>query len=97
MTTPAHSGEVTGLNTEPATLMTKTAAFPSLTTGRVPNSAHNPGSAEVPDFAREVDGALDMMDAKEPHSQIKLQDLPPTAEHVPVSYTHLTLPTSDLV
>merc|ERR1712118_507995 len=33
---------------------------------KVPNSALNPGSAEVPDFAREADGALDTTDVREP-------------------------------
>merc|ERR1719152_260009 len=52
----------------------------SPTTGRVPSSALNPGSAEVPDFAREVDGALDTTDVREPHSQTRPQDSPQTTE-----------------
>merc|ERR1719360_152504 len=55
---------------------TKTAVSLSPTTGRVPNSALNPGSAEAPDFAREADGALDMTDARAPHSQTRPQDSP---------------------
>merc|ERR1711988_1464416 len=47
---------------------------------RVPNSALNPGSAEVPDFAREVDGASDTTDAREPHSQTRPQDSPRITE-----------------
>merc|ERR1711865_1196711 len=58
------------------TLTTKTAVSLSPTTGRVPSSALNPGSAEVPDFAREVDGALDTTDVREPHSQTRPQDSP---------------------
>merc|ERR1712146_277465 len=63
-TTPTSSGVETGPNIELLTLMTKTAVSQSLTTGRVPNSALNPGSAEVPDFAREADGAPAMTAAK---------------------------------
>merc|ERR1712153_277832 len=44
---------------------------------KVPNNALNPGSAEVPDFAREVDGAPDMTDVRVPHSQTRPQDSPP--------------------
>merc|ERR1712091_203537 len=79
-TTLAPSGPATGPNTELLILTTKTAASPNPTTGRVPNSAHNPGSAEVPDSAREADGAPAMMDAREPHSQIRLQASPQTTE-----------------
>ena len=71
---------MTGPNTEPLTPTTKTAVSPNPTTGRVPNSALNPGSAEAPDFAREADGALDMMDVKVPHSQTRLQDSPRITE-----------------
>merc|ERR1712176_690316 len=67
------SGAETGLNIELLTPTTKTAVSPNPTTGRVPNNALNPGSAEVPDSAREVDGAPDMTDVREPHSQTKLQ------------------------
>merc|ERR1711957_675109 len=42
-------------------------------TGKVPNNAPNPGNAEVPDSAREADGAPAMTVVREPHSQIKLQ------------------------
>merc|ERR1711862_1018820 len=59
-------GVPTGPNIELLTLTTKTAVSLSPTTGRVPSSALNPGSAEVPDFAREVDGALDTTDVREP-------------------------------
>ena len=68
-----ESGKVTGPNTELLTQMTKTAPSLSPTTGRVPNNALNPGNAEVPDSAREEDGAPDMTDVREPHSQTKLQ------------------------
>jgi hypothetical protein len=71
---PPPSGKTTGLNTEKLTQMIKTAQSPSLTTGKVPNNALNHGNAEVQDFAREEDGALDMMVVKEPHSQTKPQD-----------------------
>ena len=60
--------------------MTKTAPSPSPTTGRVLNNAPNPGNAEVPDSAREVDGAPVMMAVREPHSQSKLQVSSQTAE-----------------
>ena len=70
----------TGPNIELLTLMTKTAVSLSPTTGRVPNSALNPGSAEVPDFAREADGALDTTDVREPHSQTRPQDSPRITE-----------------
>merc|ERR1712188_67094 len=79
-TTPPESGEETGPSTEPVTHTIKIAPSPSPTTGREPNNALNPGSAEVPDSAREEDGAPDMTDVREPHSQIKLQVSPLTAE-----------------
>merc|ERR1712188_351805 len=79
-TTARHSGAATGPNIELLTLTTKTAVSLSPTTGRVPNSALNPGSAEVPDFAREVDGALDTTDVREPHSQTRPQDSPRITE-----------------
>jgi len=67
------SGRKTGKHTEVLTPTTKTAPSPNQTTGRVLNNAPNPGNAEELDSAKEVDGALDMMVAKEPHSQIKPQ------------------------
>merc|ERR1712196_564834 len=79
-TTPKSSGVATGPNIELLTLTTKTAVSLSPTTGRVPNSALNPGSAEVPDFAREVDGALDTTDVRELHSQTRPQDSPRITE-----------------
>ncbi len=39
----------------------------------MPNNALNHGNAEEPECAREEDGALDSMDAKDPHSQLKPQ------------------------
>merc|ERR1711939_634100 len=75
-----NSGRVTSPNTEPPIPTTKTAQSPNLTTGRVPNNAPNPGNAEVPDSAREADGAPAMMGVREPHSQIKLQVSFQTAE-----------------
>ena len=80
MTMPKNSGRVTGPNIELLTLTTKTAVSLSPTTGRVPNNAPNHGNAEVPDSAREADGAQDMTDVREPHSQTKLQDFFQTAE-----------------
>merc|ERR1712032_18013 len=74
------SGVPTGPNIELLTLTTKTAVSLSPTTGRVPSSAPNPGSAEVPDFAREVDGALDTTDVREPRSQTRPQDSPQITE-----------------
>merc|ERR1712084_142501 len=77
---PRNSGKVISPNTEPLTHTTKTAQSPNQTTGRVPNNAPNLGNAEVPDSAREEDGAPDMTDVREPHSQIKLQVFSQTAE-----------------
>merc|ERR1719238_1742065 len=78
--TPRNSGREISPNTEPPIHTTKTAQSPNQTTGRVPNNAPNPGNAEVPDSAREEDGAPDMMAVREPHSQIKLQAFSQTAE-----------------
>jgi len=75
-----NSGREISPNTELPTHTTKTAQSPNQTTGRVPNNAPNHGNAEVPDSAREVDGAQDMTDVRELHSQIKLQDSSQTAE-----------------
>merc|ERR1711998_400283 len=79
-TMPRNSGRVTSPSTELPTHTTKTAQSPNQTTGRVPNNAPNPGNAEVPDSAREEDGAPDMTDVREPHPQTKLQDFSQTAE-----------------
>jgi hypothetical protein len=54
----------------------KTAPSLSLTTGMVPNNALNHGNAEELECAREADGAQDLMDAKDPHSQLKPQAFP---------------------
>ena len=80
MITLKNSGKEISPNTEPDIPTTKIAQSLNPTTGRVPNNAPNPGNAEVQDFAREADGAPDMMDVREPHSQIKLQDSFQTAE-----------------
>merc|ERR1712010_185065 len=80
MITLKNSGKEISPNTEPLTPTTKTAQSLNQTTGRVPNNAPNPGNAEVPDSAREEDGAPDMTDVRELHSQIKLQDFSQTAE-----------------
>merc|ERR1711998_43028 len=80
MTTLRNSGREISPNTEPLTHTTKTAQSPNQTTGRVPNNAPNPGNAEVPDSAREEDGAPDMTDVRGLHSQTKLQDFSQTAE-----------------
>merc|ERR550514_411490 len=53
--------------------MIMTAQSPNQTTGRVPNNALNHGNAEVPQCAKEEDGAQDSMDVKDLHSQPKLQ------------------------
>merc|ERR1712019_40780 len=74
------STRVTGLLTRNLDLMTMTAPSPSLTTGRVPNNALSPGSAEAPECAREEDGAPVSTDARDPHSQLKLQVSPPPTE-----------------
>merc|ERR1712072_352118 len=72
--TPRDSGKVTGPNIEPHTHTTKIAQSPNQTTGRVLNNALNHGNAEEPDSVKEVDGAQDMMDVKELHSQIIEKD-----------------------
>merc|ERR1711901_7952 len=74
--TPRCSTRETGLPTRSLDLMTTTAPLPSLTTGRVLNDALSPGNAEAPECAREEDGAPDSTDAKDPHSQPKLQVSP---------------------
>merc|ERR1712032_765094 len=77
-TTPRCSTRVTGLPTRNLDPMTTTAPSPSLTTGRVPNSALSPGNAEALECAREEDGAPDSMDVKDPHSQPR-----PQVSHTP--------------
>merc|ERR1712014_389073 len=47
---------------------------------KVPNSALSPGSAEAPECAREEDGAPVSMDARDPHSQLRLQVSPTPTE-----------------
>merc|ERR1712178_223611 len=78
--TPRCSTRVTGLPTRNQDPMTTTAPLPSLTTGRVPNNALSPGNAEAPECAREEDGAPDSMDARDPHSQPRLQVSPTPTE-----------------
>merc|ERR1719230_1001157 len=79
-TTPRCSTRVTGLLTRRPDHTTTTAPLPSLTTGRVPNNALSPGSAEAPECAREADGAPVSTDARDPHSQLKPQVSPPPTE-----------------
>merc|ERR1712072_1339869 len=79
-TTPRCSTRETGPLTRSPDPMVMTALSPSPTTGRVPNNALSPGSAEVPDSAREEDGAPVSMDVRDPHSQPKLQVSPPPTE-----------------
>ena len=59
---------------------TKIAPSQNQTTGKAPNIAPNHENAEVPDFAREADGAQDVTDVREPRSQIKLQVFSQTAD-----------------
>merc|ERR1719329_687715 len=73
----------TGLLTRRPDHMITTAPLPSPTTGRVPNNALSPGNAEAPECAKEEDGAPDSMDAKDPHSQPKLQ-VSPTPTELPM-------------
>ena len=61
--------------------MITTAQLPSLTTGKVPNNASSHGNAEELECAKEADGALDSMDAKDLHSQLKPQVLLTPTEH----------------
>jgi hypothetical protein len=75
-----NSGREISPNTEPDIHTTKIAPSQNQTTGKVPNNAPNHGNAEVPDSAREADGAQDMTDVREPHSQIKLQVFSQTAD-----------------
>ena len=90
LTTLKVFGKVTGPSIELPTQMTKTAPSVNPITGRVPNNALNHGSAEVPDSAKEADGALDMTDVRVLHFQTKPQDLPPTAEHLVSTMLELT-------
>merc|ERR550514_717416 len=53
--------------------MIMTAQSPNQITGRVPNNVLNHGNAEVPECAKEEDGAQDSMHVKDLHSQPKLQ------------------------
>merc|ERR1712032_1061632 len=78
--TPRCSTRETGLLTRNLDPMTTTAPSPSPTTGRVPNSALSPGSAEAPECAREEDGAPVSTDARDPHSQLRLQVSPTPTE-----------------
>ena len=78
--TEKNFGQVTGPNTDPLIPTTKTALSPNLTTGREPNNALNHGNAEVPECAKEADGAQDTMVAKELHFQTRLQVLPQITE-----------------
>merc|ERR1719506_1059481 len=57
-----------------------TADFRNQRTGLVPNNANSPGNAEVPEFAKEEDGVMDMMDVRIPSSHTKLQDFFQIAE-----------------
>merc|ERR1712031_13088 len=79
-TTPRCSIRVTGLLTRRPDHTTTTAPLPSPTTGRVLNNALSPGNAEAPECAREADGAPASTDARDPHSQLKLQVFPPPTE-----------------
>merc|ERR1712139_433901 len=74
------STRVTGLPTRNLDLMTTTSPSPSPTTGRVLSNALSPGSAEVPECAREEDGAPVSMDARDPHFQPRLQVSPTPTE-----------------
>jgi hypothetical protein len=71
--TEPSSGKTTGPLTELPDQTTRTAQSLSQTTGKVPNNAPNPGNAEVPDSAKEEDGAQAMMAVKELPFQTKLQ------------------------
>merc|ERR1712124_168386 len=75
-TTLRCSTRVTGLPTRNLDHTTTTAPSPSPTTGRVLSNALSPGSAEAPECAREEDGAPVSTDARDPHSQLRLQVSP---------------------
>merc|ERR1711934_505946 len=79
-TTLRCSTRVTGLPTRNLDLTTTTAPSPSPTTGRVPNNALSPGSAEAPECAREEDGAPASTDVRDPHSQLRPQVSPTPTE-----------------
>merc|ERR1712070_430713 len=81
-TTLRCSTRVTGLLTRRPDHTTTTAPLPSPTTGRVPNNALSPGSAEAPECAREADGAPASTDVRDPHFQLKLQVSPPPTERI---------------
>ena len=67
------STKVTGLPTKDQDPTITTAQLLNQITGKVLNNALNHGNAEEQECAREEDGALDSMDAKDPHSQHKPQ------------------------
>merc|ERR1712124_209539 len=92
-TTLRCSTRVTGLPTRNLDHTTTTAPSPSPTTGRVPNNALSPWNAEAPECAKEADGALDSMDARDLHSQPKLQVSPIPTEQAGVNAQPLYLST----
>jgi len=70
------SGRMTGSSTkqrEERTMIPTTAKSQKATTSSELNNAKNLGSAEVPELAKEADGAPAMTDVREPHFQCKLQ------------------------
>merc|ERR1711967_116741 len=83
--TPRCSTRVTGPLTKPQDHTITTAPSPSPTTGRVPNNALSHGNAEAPECAKEADGALDSTDARDLHSQPKLQAFHTPTEHAGVN------------
>merc|ERR1711981_376086 len=86
--TPRCSTRETGPHTKSLDLMITTAPLLNPTTGRVPNNAPNPGNAEAPECAREADGAQVSMDARDLHSQPKLQDFPTPTEQRNIEKIH---------
>merc|ERR1712086_348611 len=76
------TGVITGKHTDlpERTVITTTAESESPGTFWVPSNANKAGSAEVPEPAKEVDGAVDMTDALRPLFLIRLQDWQQTTE-----------------
>ena len=86
-TTPNKTGTTTGSSIE---ILEKVLSIIvdslSQITGREPSNVNINGNAVVLEHAREEDGVLAMMDAKEHHSHTSLQALHQIADHLRLNY-----------
>merc|ERR1740123_569822 len=89
--TPRCSTRTTGPPTRSPDLTITIAPSPSLTTGRVLNNALNPGNAEVPVCAKEVDGALASMAVKVLPSQPRPQVSPTPTEQFKSEFSQVKI------